>query len=89
VTVGEAGSNFAAELLSSPSQVRGAKLAVVGKTVKLSVRAGKLSFSVKLNKKGRAALKKRHKLKLTLLAVVVPPGPGSAAEVHKKVTLRR
>jgi hypothetical protein len=60
---------------------------LLGSLVKAPVGSGPRSFTVKLNKHGKAVFKKHQQLKLELVVAVVPP-QGSAATITKKVTLK-
>lgn len=63
-----------------PAQVR------VGALVRKSLKAGRVSFSVPLNARARAALLRRHRLALNVKVVVKPAG-GSAVAVTRAVVM--
>jgi hypothetical protein len=56
----------------------------VGRYVRGSLSAGRLSFSVKLNAKARRALERHHKLALTVEIVLAPAG-GKALTITRSV----
>jgi hypothetical protein len=85
VTIASGGSDFEADLLGNTSQL--ARSVLVGKTVKHGVRAGKLSFKVSLDKRGRAALKRHRKLALKLV-VKVSGTSGEPTSLSRSITLR-
>jgi hypothetical protein len=85
VTIASGGADFEADLLGSTSQL--ARSVVVGKTVKHGVAAGKLSFKVSLNKRGRAALKRHRRLALKLVVKVSGPG-GARSSLSRAISLR-
>ena len=58
----------------------------VGRDVRSSLSAGKLSFSVKLDAKARRAIKRHHKLVLTVEITLTPAG-GKALTITRSVTL--
>ncbi len=60
----------------------------LGKLVKDDLPAGKRSFSVSLNKKGRKKLKAKGTLKVTLTVEVTPPNGGLAGSETKTLTLK-
>jgi hypothetical protein len=64
-----------------------AKTVVVAKLIKRGVKAGKLTLKVPLNAKGKRALKRHHKLTVSVVLTVTPPG-GTPQVVTRKVTLR-
>lgn len=61
---------------------------VMGSVTKRVKKAGTLKFKVALSKRGRAALKRARRLKLTVTVTVTPQG-GAPARAVRKVTLRR
>jgi plastocyanin len=60
---------------------------VVGRLVRSSVPGGKVSFSVGLNAKAKSALRRHHKLALTV-QIVLTPKSGPAVTVARNVTLK-
>jgi plastocyanin len=58
----------------------------VGRLVRSSLSAGKLSFSVKLNASARRALGRHHRLALTM-KIVLTPTSGAALTVTRNVTV--
>ena len=85
VTIASGGSDFEADLLGNTSQL--ARSVLVGKIAKHGVGAGKLSFKVTLNKRGRAALKRHRRLALKLVVRVSGPN-GAQTSLSRSVTLR-
>jgi hypothetical protein len=61
--------------------------AAVGKLVRSSLPTGKLTFTVPLNAKGRAALRRHRRLALTVKITLTPPH-GAAVTVTRVVVLR-
>jgi plastocyanin len=61
---------------------------LLGRFVRASVPAGKVSFAVSLNARGRSLLRRRGRLAVTVRIVLTPPG-GSAVTVTQGVVLRR
>jgi plastocyanin len=59
----------------------------VGRLVHTSVSAGKVSFSVALIARGRSALRRHHRLALTVKVTLTPPR-GAAVTVTRSVVLR-
>jgi hypothetical protein len=82
VGVAAAGSTVKVRLLA------GKRKRVMGSVTKVAKRAGTLTLTVKLNNKGRTALRKARKLKLSVSVAVTGPGR-AAASATKAVTLRR
>lgn len=60
---------------------------VVGRLVRSSVSEGKLSFSIALNAQAKNALRRRHKLALTVKVTLTPPH-GPAEVLTKSILLR-
>ncbi len=63
------------------------KQVTVGRFVRNSVSAGKVSFSVALNAHGKSALRRRHRLALTV-RITLTPIHGTTTTVTRSVTLR-
>jgi hypothetical protein len=63
-------------------------LITLGSLVKRNLRAGKIRFAVPLNSAGRRALRKHHRLRLTLKLQIAPPA-GAAQTIVKTLTLIR
>lgn len=59
-----------------------ARSALVGRLVRTSVSAGRMSFSVSLSARAKSALHRHHKLALTVKVTLTPPG--GAPEVLKR-----
>jgi hypothetical protein len=59
---------------------------VVGRLVRTSLSAGKVSFSISLNAKAKSALRRHHKLALTV-KITVMPVQGAAETVTRAVVL--
>jgi len=58
----------------------------VGKLVRSHLRAGKVAFSVALNGRARAALRRHRRLALSV-RIVIQPATGSAVTVTRSVVL--
>lgn len=90
MTAAEADSDLKIELSSPQSLLR--RFAVVtvatGKLVRSNLPIGKTSFTVRLNRKAKAALKRRGKLKTKVKVTLTNPA-GVAVTRTKSVTLRR
>ena len=82
VNVPAAGSTVRARLLA------GRRKAVVGSTVKRNVQAGALTLDVRLNRRGRAALRRKAGLRLSVRVAVTAPG-GAPVSAVRPVVLRR
>jgi plastocyanin len=59
----------------------------VGRLVRTSVSAGKVSFSVALTARGKSALRRHHRLALTVKITLMPP-KGATVTITRSVTLR-
>ncbi|MFI4977460.1 MAG: hypothetical protein ACHQC8_02095 [Solirubrobacterales bacterium] len=84
-----AGDRLEVDLLTQSASLAKAKHSTrvrVGRYVHSSLSAGKLSFSVKLNAKARRAIKRHHRLALTVEIVLTPAG-GEALTITRSVTL--
>jgi len=83
-----AGGRLEVDLLATAASLAGVRhtTRVVGRFVSASVSAGALSFSVKLDARARKALKRRHRLALTVKIVLIPLY-GQAITVTRPVTL--
>jgi hypothetical protein len=79
--VGAAGSTVRVRLLAGRTRVMGAVVKRVGQ-------AGALTVKVPLNRRGRAALRRARRLKLSVSVSVAAPG-GSPVSAVRAVTLRR
>jgi hypothetical protein len=79
---------FAARLIATRRQLGGYRHTTVGKLVRSSVKAGKLRFSLVLNRRGRRALASRGLLRLTVRATADGP-VGATVTAFGRVTLRR
>jgi plastocyanin len=75
VTIGHDGSSLSAVLTASG---RLAKVTRVGSLAKTGLKAGRYRFAVPLNRRGRRALKRRHRISLTLRLRVNAPDRTSA-----------
>jgi plastocyanin len=60
----------------------------VGRFAKAKAASGANAFSVRLDKRGKSALKRRHSLKLTVAVALTPPGGAKVAR-NMSVKLRR
>jgi hypothetical protein len=80
------------DVLAGGAKVRVRLLSVrrkpMGSAVRLAKQAGPLTLSVPLDRRGRAALRRAGRLKLSVRVAVQSPGGAPAAAV-RKVTLRR
>jgi hypothetical protein len=84
-----AGDRLEVDLLTQSASLAKAKHSTrvrVGRYVRSSLTAGKLSFSVKLNAKARRAIKRHHRLALTV-KIVLTPASGEALTITRSVTL--
>ncbi len=84
-----AGDRLEVDLLTQSASLAKARHSTrvrVGRYVRSSLFAGKLSFSVKLNAKARRAIKRHHRLALTVEIVLTPAG-GEALTITRSVTL--
>jgi hypothetical protein len=87
-----AGGSLEVDLIASSASLarRGGartRQVVVGRTLRVSVPAGRVSFSVALNARGKSALRRHHRLALTV-KVVLTPAHGATVTVFKSVLLR-
>jgi plastocyanin len=88
-----AGSRLEVDLLAAGASLarrghRSSKQIVVGRLVRPSVSAGKVSFSVALNARGKSALRRHRRLALTVRIVLTPPVGGKAVRLSRSVVLR-
>jgi hypothetical protein len=67
----------------------GKKAIVIGKGAALSSKAGKLTIPVKLNAKGRKALKRARSVKASVTLRATDHAGNAAPATTKKVTLKR
>jgi hypothetical protein len=84
-----AGDRLEVDLLTQSASLAKAKHSTrvrVGRYVSSSLSAGKLSFSVKPNAKARRAIRRRHRLALTV-EIVLTPASGEALTITRSVTL--
>jgi hypothetical protein len=82
-----AGDRLEVDLLAQSASLAKAKHSTrvrVGRYVRSSLSAGKLSFSVKLNAKARQAIKRHHRLVLTV-EIVLTPASGEALSITRSV----
>jgi hypothetical protein len=82
VRIGIAGSTVRVRL------VAGARHRLMGTAGTRAARPGTLSLEVPLNRRGRAALRHKHRLRITVRVTVTPPG-ASATIATRHMTLRR
>jgi plastocyanin len=87
LTIGFSGSQLDARLLASAGAAKSHKSVVLGRLLRNGLAAGKLQFSVSLNRAGKRALRRRHRLSLTLRVTVTAPS-GTKAALSRHVTLR-
>jgi hypothetical protein len=78
---------FAAD--ASLARTRHAAQVRVGRLVRSSVKAGSVSFSVPLNSKGRAALRRRRRLAVTVKIMLTPPHGAAVTLTRGVVVLAR
>jgi len=84
-----AGDRLEVDLLTRSASLAKAKHSTrvrVGRYVRSSLSAGKLSFSVKLNAKARRAIKRHHRLALTV-EILLTPASGEALTITRSVTV--
>jgi hypothetical protein len=83
-----AGGRLQIELLAKPAALglHGSKPVVVGRVTHASIAAGKASFAVTLNARAKRALRRHHKLALTVRITLTPPG-GRAVRITHTVVL--
>ena len=84
-----AGDRLEVDLLTQSASLAKARHSTrvrVGRYVRSSLSAGKLSFSVKLNAKARRAIKRHHRLALTVEIVLTPAG-GQALTITRSITV--
>lgn len=82
-----AGDRLEVDVLAQSASLAKAKHSTrvrVGRFVSSPLSAGKLSFSVKLNAKARRAIRRRHRLALTVQIVLTPAG-GEALTITRSV----
>ncbi|HTA15384.1 MAG TPA: plastocyanin/azurin family copper-binding protein [Solirubrobacteraceae bacterium] len=85
-----AGGRLEIDLLAKSALLgkgRGSKLVSVGRLVRQSLPAGRLSFSVALTGQGKRALAHRHSLSLTL-RITLTPTRGATTSLTRSVVLR-
>jgi hypothetical protein len=84
-----AGYHLEVDLLTQSAVLAKAKHSTrvrVGRYVRSSLSAGRLSFSVKLNVKARRAIRRHHRLPLTV-EIALTPASGKALTITRSVTL--
>jgi hypothetical protein len=84
-----AGDRLEVDLLTQSASLAKAKHSTrvrVGRYAHSSLTAGKLSFSVKLNAKARRAIRRHHRLALTV-EIVLTPASGKALTITRSVTV--
>ncbi len=92
VSAAGAGGRLAIELLAGRASLAGAARAAratveVGSSLRSSLRAGLLSFSVALDRRARRALHRAHRLALTV-RIELTPAQGAAITADRSVLLR-
>jgi hypothetical protein len=88
VSASGAGARLEVDLLAQEASMARAKPTVlVGRFVRGSVAAGRVSFAVKLDAKARSALRRRRSLRLTVKITLTPKG-APATSVTRGVVLR-
>jgi plastocyanin len=86
-----AGSRLEVDLLSTGASLARAKhpaQVIVGRLVRSSVSAGKVSFSVSLDSRGKRALRRHGRLTLTVRVTLTPRG-GTAITLTRGIVLHR
>jgi hypothetical protein len=84
-----AGGRLEVDLLAksaSLAAVRRSAPVRVGRLVRASVSAGKVSFSVALNARGKSALRRHHRLALTVKITLMPP-QGATVSIMRSVVV--
>jgi hypothetical protein len=85
-----AGGRLEVDLLAKSASLAAARRSApvrVGRFVRASVSAGKVSFSVALNARGKSALRRHHRLAITV-KITLTPTQGAAVTVNRSVVLR-
>ena len=85
-----AGGRLEVDLLAKSASLAAARRSApvrVGRFVRASVSAGKASFSVALNARGKSALRRHHRLAITV-KITLTPTQGAAVTVNRSVVLR-
>jgi hypothetical protein len=86
-----AGGRLEVDLIASGASLarRGTRAhqVVVGRLVRASVSPGKVSFSVSLTARGKSALRRHHRLALTV-RIMLTPLHGAAVTIARSVSLR-
>jgi hypothetical protein len=88
LTIAVAGSKLELDLTAPARSARTRKPALLGRSVRHAVGAGRIGFKLALNARGRRALRAKRKLALTLRAIVTAPSGASTTLTHR-VTLKR
>jgi plastocyanin len=87
----DAGGRLEVDLLASRASLASAGAAAaaarVGRLVRSSLHAGKLSFAVALNARGKRALARHHRLPLTVKIILTPP-QGPPSTISRRIVLR-
>jgi hypothetical protein len=88
VSTADAGDRLEVDLLATAASLAkaGRTAQVVGRFVSASVRAGRQSFSMKLDPRARQALKRHHRLALKV-KITLTPAYGAAMSITKPVTV--
>jgi hypothetical protein len=90
VSQADAGRRLEVDLLATSASLataRRSRAVRVGRLVRASVSAGKVSFSVALNARGQRALMRHHRLPLTV-KITLTPTSGAPFVVTRTITLR-
>ena len=77
VTVEKAGSKLAVSVWAAKNVVQHSsskKLVAIGHATRTKAPAGKVTFSVTANAKARSALRRHHRLSVTVVIALTPPG---------------
>lgn len=82
-----AGGRLEVELLAGHASLASAQGVQVGRTLRSSLPAGRVPFSVSLDARARRALRRARRLALTVRIVLTPP-QGAAVTVSRSVLLR-
>lgn len=90
VPAADGGARLEVDLLAttaSLAKVKSSGSATVGRLIRSSVRAGKLSFSVTLTARGKRALHRHRRLPLTA-RIVLTPQHGAASTLTREIVVR-
>ncbi len=91
VTIGRSGSFLIAEVYAEAAALARKKRPPVrlGRQARGNLKAGRTTFKVPINNAARKALRRHHKLKVTLKLTVRPPKGAALVTLSRTVTLKR